>query len=47
MSEFCKFLGKVTVFPLKNAASFITNSKFWRRRSIKGGVYQRAAFNTK
>ena len=36
-----------TVFPLKNAAAFFTSSKFWMRRSIEGGVYQRAAFNKK
>ena len=36
-----------SVFPLKNAATFITKSKFGMRRSKEGGVYQRAAFNTK
>ena len=35
------------VFPLKNAPAFITNSKFWMRRSIEGGIYQRAALSTK
>ena len=38
---------KVTVYPLKKAAAFFTNSKFWMRHSKEGGIYQRAAFNTK
>ena len=29
---------KMAVFPLKNVAAFITNSKFWLRCSIEGGV---------
>ena len=36
---------KMAVFPLKNVAAFITNSKFWSRVSIEGGVYKRVAFN--
>ena len=32
-----------TVFPLKNAAAFITKSNFVMRCSIEGSVNQRAA----
>ena len=35
-----------TVFPIKNATSFITKSNFWVRHLVEGGVYHRAVFST-